>query len=101
MSRKPRLDAENRTRVGVICSKQQKLLMEAAAAARGTDLSTMMLTYALSGLGVLGAADRGESAVGNVPVIINGTVGATLRARAAAQGVPPDRMLELLLGAGG
>lgn len=100
MSRKPRLDAKNRTRVSVICSTQQKELMEAAAVERGTDLSTMLLTYALSGMGVLAAADRGKKAVENLPVLINGSVGAKLRARAEQQGVPPERMLELLLGAG-
>jgi len=105
MSGKPRLDAEvrkNRTRVGVNCSKQQKTLMEAAAVERGTDVGTLMLTYTLNGIGVLAAADTGKAdGKVDVPVIINGTVGATLRARAAAMGVPPERILELLLGAGG
>lgn len=103
MSRKPRLDAANRTRASVICSKQQKLILEEAAAARGTDLSTMLLAFALNGLGAFGTADKKTigALAGEIPVIINGEVGATLRARAAKHGVPPERMLELLLGAGG
>lgn len=101
MSRKPRLDAENRTRVGVICSKQQKALLEAAAKRAGTDLGTLILTYALRGLGALAAADHGPQELADAPVIINGRVGAALRARATEQGVPPDRMLELMLVAEG
>ena len=98
MSRKPRLDAENRTRASVICSRQQKIILEEAAAARGTDLSTMLLAFALNGLGAIGDKKKSPH---EIPVIINGKVGATLRAKAAEQGVPPERMLELLLGAGG
>lgn len=100
MPPRKRIDADSRDRININCSKQQKVLLEKAAERSGADLSTLMVGYALRGIGALGAADRGEeSAV--MPVIVNDKVGAALRARAAEHGVPPDRMLELLLMAEG
>jgi hypothetical protein len=96
MPPRKRIDAENRTRIPVVCSKQQKLMLEAAAVRSGCDLSTLILTYTLRGIGALGVTEVvGEAS--DAPVIVNGTIGARLRARAIEQGVQPDRMLELLL----
>lgn len=99
MSGKKRFDASSRKRIAVICSDQQKLLIEEAAKRLGCDASSLILSYTLRGIGAL-AAD-GKAKVEAAPVIVNGKIGARLRERADQQGVPPERMLELLLVGGG
>lgn len=90
---------QSKTRINVCCSTQQKVMFERAAKRIDCDVSTMMIAYTVKGIGVLGAAD-GE-VESDLPVVVNGKLGASLRAAAAAQGVPVDRMLELLLVAEG
>lgn len=86
-----RIAEEDKARVSLMCSRQQKALLVSAAERAGCDLNTLILTHAIAG------ASRALGATGEAPVIINGTVGAKLRERSAEQGVPPDRLVEMLL----
>ncbi len=79
-------------RINLQCSREQKSQLVEAAQRAGCDLTTLILSHALAG-----AARTAGAAPGDTPVIINGAVGTKLRARAAEQGVPPERMLEMLL----
>lgn len=83
-------------RIFLQCSTQQKALLVDAAERSGCDLTTLILSHAL-----IGAARVPGVSAGEAPLIINGSVGAKLRARAAEQGVPPERLVEMLLIAGG
>lgn len=92
-----RVAREDQARTSLQCSRQQKAILVDAAKRAGCDLNTLILTHALAGVGrQTGAAPTDDS-----PVIINGRVGAALRARAQEQGVTLDRVLEMLLLAGG
>lgn len=87
-----RISAEDKARASLVCSRQQKAIILDAAKRAGCDLNTFVLTHALAGA----ARSAGSDPVAS-PVIINGAVGAKLRARAAEQGVPPERLVEMLL----
>lgn len=87
-----RIAEEDKARVSLMCSRQQKALLVSAAERAGCDLNTLILTHAISG-----ASKSLGNAAGEAPVIINGTVGAKLRERAAEQGVPPERLIDMLL----
>lgn len=86
-----RIAEEDKARVSLMCSRQQKALLVSAAERAGCDLNTLILTHAIAG------ASRSIGAAGEAPVIINGTVGAKLLARSAEHGVSPDRLVEMLL----
>ncbi len=83
---------EDRARVSLTCTKQQKAILVEASKRASCDLNTLILTHALAG-----AAKSTGLTDAEAPVIINGEVGAKLRERAAAQGVPPERLLHMLL----
>lgn len=87
-----RMAAEDKARVFLTCSRQQKAILVSAAERAGCDLNTLILTHALAG-----AAKASGTAAGESPVIVNGAVGAKLRERSAAQGVAPERLVEMLL----
>jgi len=87
-----RIADEDKARVSLVCSRQQKALLVSAAERAGCDLNTLILTHALAGASRSAGAEPGQA-----PVIINGAVGAKVRARASEQGVPPERLVEMLL----
>jgi len=87
-----RIAEDDKARVSLVCSRQQKALLVSAAERAGCDLNTLILTHALAG-----AARSAGAELEQTPVFVNGAVGARLRARAAEQGVQPERLVEMLL----
>lgn len=87
-----KVDPANKTRIQIVCSRQQREIIEAVATGAGTDLSTWVLAHSLR------AASQ-QAAVSEVsaPLVVAGRVADQLRALANKQGVPPDKLLEQLL----
>lgn len=89
MSAKKKWAEGEKSRIQVVCSKLQRSLLEQAAVASDTDLSTWTLAVSLR------AADKQQAE--GAPLVIGGQAMDKLRALAARQGISADKLLEQLL----
>jgi uncharacterized protein (DUF1778 family) len=93
MAARQNIEPKDKTRIQVVCSRQQRQVLEDAAKATGSEFSVWVMAHLL--------VDAGKQNVAAAPAIIAGDVADRLRASAQKQGVTPERLLEQLLAIGG
>lgn len=93
MAPRKNIDPAEKTRIQIVCSKQQKQMLETASGVTGAEFSVWAMAHLLR--------DASRQDTKRAPAIIVGEVADKLRTAAAVQGVTVDRLIEQLLVVGG